>query len=552
MEGSASGSSFEDHESVSVPKSLRGSLYNQLQVGLSAIPKEYKTSGAFNPMPSVIRVLDPQFAGTREEKLDQLENQFEQMEDCMNLIVDEYYQGFNESVKNYSHILTHVTNSQQSVTTLRENIEKTKKALASRSKALKLMWKQNVEYKEILEILDKVQELKAIPQRLNEFNEAKQFFAAAKLLVEATSTLFDDSLLDIGALNELRKELVERKNTYHETLIDELHTFLYSSSLSSEEKETEEKRHSSRMLDLTEKDSEQPHWRNPAVRQPVKQIVDALYHLHQIPYAMSTIMEQVYTRLKGLLNETVDNCLSIAEFYKIPEGEVTLANKTNPLVKLLSLLFPKCIQILENHNFLLDLMHKHQNTETKKTAEFAIPVNGGAGSAHVYTLENVWIQMQTVLESLLKTHLQVHEPGQTNSKVKSVTQSKKSKLFSFSCSSAATFTANKNAPQHELINVLLLKPSPYNVIPIFPQIVQFNQGVEQRFGELLILGIDVAMLLHASAPSFKWTELAGIPSSALEPRTSSLKMKVEDNSESSSWVQIFKSMNPSEHNRGDF
>jgi exocyst complex component 4 len=78
------------------------------------------------------------------------------MEVAMNKIVDEYFQGFNTSIRNYSGILNNVNSSQRSVQLLKKDLEKTRSYLASRSRALKTMWKQNVEYAETIKILEKM------------------------------------------------------------------------------------------------------------------------------------------------------------------------------------------------------------------------------------------------------------------------------------------------------------------------------------------------------------------------------------------------------------
>lgn len=40
----------------------------------------------------------------------------------------------------------------------------------------------------------------------------KAYLQAATLLVNSANVLFDDSLLQIGALNDMRKDIVEQKN----------------------------------------------------------------------------------------------------------------------------------------------------------------------------------------------------------------------------------------------------------------------------------------------------------------------------------------------------
>lgn len=84
---------------------------------------------------------------------------------------------------------------------------------------------------------------------------------------------------------------------------------------------------------------------------------------------------------------------------------------------------------------------------------------------------------------------------------------------------------------------------------MYPLILQFNRDLEQRFPKSKEYGlnyradgasfcIDIAVLLRESASSFKWTELAGIPQSALQPRSTSHRK--ENNPETSAWMQVLQ------------
>jgi hypothetical protein len=68
-------------------------LSKELSQCLEGIPPEYRVD-KFNPLPSVVKVLEPQLADSRDQKIEQVEEHLESLEQAMNLIVD----GENSSV----------------------------------------------------------------------------------------------------------------------------------------------------------------------------------------------------------------------------------------------------------------------------------------------------------------------------------------------------------------------------------------------------------------------------------------------------------------------
>jgi hypothetical protein len=54
--------------------------------------------------------------------------------------------------------------------------------------------------------------LKQVPAKLDEYKKGKYYLHAAQLIDKSVTELFDDDLLEIQALSDLRRELVEHKN----------------------------------------------------------------------------------------------------------------------------------------------------------------------------------------------------------------------------------------------------------------------------------------------------------------------------------------------------
>jgi hypothetical protein len=120
---------------------------------------------------------------------------------------------------------------------------------------------------------------------------------------------------------------------------------------------------------------------------------------------------------------------SIENPLNVPHTPFTKGKK-NILVALLQLLFPKWLQILNNHIFLCDLTAKYLRRVKISLfislAQEESPKNGSNKkekadvrqySVTLYTIDNIWGVMQLEIESLIRSHLH-YEATEEQRKVK--------------------------------------------------------------------------------------------------------------------------------------
>eukprot|EP01119_Soliformovum_irregulare_P013829 TRINITY_DN3715_c1_g1_i3.p1 TRINITY_DN3715_c1_g1~~TRINITY_DN3715_c1_g1_i3.p1 ORF type:complete len:633 (+),score=197.06 TRINITY_DN3715_c1_g1_i3:83-1981(+) len=492
---------------------LFGKLYGELNLALDAIAKDFKAE-EFDPLPHVVKILEPQSAESREQRQEEIDASFGSMDDATEKIIDVYYVGFNKSIKNYSTILSHVTTSQRNVHQLRKDLDKTKKYLSSRSKAVKAMWKQNLEFAEMIKILDKMEELRKVPKRLEELMTSHYYLNAARLLVNSRQELFAEELLDVGALAELRNDLTEKKSTFHEILIYELNDCLYNNS--NDESELEDD------LDIARTTNWNETLNEDLTKDPrsdrnlyIRFIVEALHTVERLPTLLSSLTTQLSIQLRTIIEDCITQVKTQREI-KLKKPEEILRKKDqkkeNDLVLLCQLVFPKCLLILKNHIYLSTLISKKYIKPDPKG-------DSKKFSANPYTIESVWKVMQAELEALIKIHLQgtfteegflLNPIGASMKTIQNVgnfileniptipmvegspaiptkapTKAKPKQLFSFAGSSAATFTrgvekSNANS-KHDIFggNLPLVPSTPYNITPIFLQITDFDQKAAQ-------------------------------------------------------------------------
>ncbi|KAI9101019.1 Sec8 exocyst complex component-specific domain-containing protein [Phlyctochytrium arcticum] len=188
---------------------------------------DFMTSPDFNPVPHALSLLDESSLGRDYRAFCEA---YGKLEGAMDLIVNDYHQAFNTSIQTFSNVVENITDSQRRVRETRANLENSKDWLQCKRFDLLHLWLKSIQYKEINRILDQIEELQGVPDRLESLIQAKYFLTAVKLLVSATRNVEEGECSEIGALEAVKQKLQEMHGSLHETLIEELHSHLYLKS----------------------------------------------------------------------------------------------------------------------------------------------------------------------------------------------------------------------------------------------------------------------------------------------------------------------------------
>ncbi|GAB5587183.1 exocyst subunit [Umbelopsis nana] len=143
---------------------------------------------------------------------------------------EQYYQGFNSSIGTFGGVLNSINDSQAKVQQVKMNLIKAKQALQERRSEVLSLWLRSKQRKEMINILDKIEELRATPEKLATHISNKHFLAASTLLAQSVKSVTDPDMTHIGALDDLRRNLISQTTTLQEQMIEELHNHLYLKS----------------------------------------------------------------------------------------------------------------------------------------------------------------------------------------------------------------------------------------------------------------------------------------------------------------------------------
>uniref|UniRef100_A0A8C1WGR9 Exocyst complex component Sec8 n=1 Tax=Cyprinus carpio TaxID=7962 RepID=A0A8C1WGR9_CYPCA len=492
----------------------------------SAVSKSKDPSGL---LISVIRTLSSsEDVQDRETEKGRLEEAYEKCDRDVDELIVQHYTELTTAIRTYQSITERITSSRNKIKQVKENLLSCKMLLHCKRDELRKLWIEGVEHKHVLSLLDEIENIKQVPQKLEASMASKHYLHATDMLVSAVDSL-QGPLLQVEGLGDLRLELHSKKLNIHLVLIDELHRHLYIKStsrvghrgkdkdkgrsalkdtsvldvgLSTPRKLTEPSQFMRELQEMREDLDVDPE-ENSAEFMGI--LIKALAKLKKIPETIKAIMERLEPELKQILKRSTTQ---IAD-HAYQRGE-NLAQDNQPrlLLELLELLFDKLNAVAQAHSVVLSHLQ-----------QIIVSPNGAQEGIKLYEQADVYAKIQTVLQMLLMDYLDVKntrsaaEPsaqlsyastggdfGAFFAKKKPVRP--KQSLFKFESSShAISMSAYLREQRRELYSKsgelqggaddnlieggetkFLCKPGARNITVIFQPLLRFIQEIESRMG----------------------------------------------------------------------
>ncbi|CAG8528432.1 3435_t:CDS:10 [Paraglomus brasilianum] len=188
---------------------------------------DFMLDADFNPVKLALALLDDSSLG---KDYGAFQRTMDTLNKALGLIVNDYYQGFNSSIGTFGGVIMNIEDSQERVCEIKNQLKQCKQSLLSKRADLMQLWFRSQQYKEMIRILDLIEEVKGTPEKLEVLIREKHFLTAAKTLLEAIRTMDRREMAGIGALSDLKRYLKAQQNSFHEVLIEQLHNHLYLKS----------------------------------------------------------------------------------------------------------------------------------------------------------------------------------------------------------------------------------------------------------------------------------------------------------------------------------
>ncbi|XP_064630302.1 exocyst complex component 4-like isoform X2 [Lineus longissimus] len=181
---------------------------------------------------SVIRTLSSSADFTeREKEKSRLEKAFKESDGKLEQLVSENYNDLNQILQSFTKITDRIDASRNKIQLVKQNLDSCKNLLHCKRDDLRKLWLEGVEHKTVVTLLDQIEHLRQVPDKLENYMSKKHYLHATNLIVSAVSSL-EGELAGVEALRDLAQELKIKKEQLHEVLIDELHRQIYIKSTS--------------------------------------------------------------------------------------------------------------------------------------------------------------------------------------------------------------------------------------------------------------------------------------------------------------------------------
>nr|XP_019947928.1 PREDICTED: exocyst complex component 4 [Paralichthys olivaceus] len=496
----------------------------------SAVSKNKDPSGL---LISVIRTLSSSDdVEDRETEKGRLEEAFETCDRDLDELIVQHYAELTTAIRTYQSITERITSSRNKIKQVKENLLSCKMLLHCKRDELRKLWIEGIEHKHVLQLLDEIESIKQVPQRLETYMASKHYLRATDMLVSRLIArglavqkhsvlmcilfLLDREANRQKKIKSVTKELQRNRSKHPESLAVKTQTVpvLDVSSLSTPRKLLDSSQYSTpgsssvredgrelNQADLPEVDPEE----NSAEFMGI--LIKALAKLKKIPETIKAIMERLEPELKQIVKRSTTQ---IAD-HAYQRGEI-LAQEFQPrlLLELLELLFDKFKAVAQAHSVVL--AHLQQ---------IAVQCPGRAHEEGIklYEQADVSAKIQTVLQVLLMEYLDVKnsrsatEPSaqlsyaSTGSEFaaffsKKKPQRAKQSLFKFESSShAISMSAYLREQRRELYSKsgelqggaddnlieggemkFVCKPGARNITVIFQPLLRFIQEIEMNMG----------------------------------------------------------------------
>jgi hypothetical protein len=505
--------------------------FKKIKKRLDRIPTSYRNAKSFNVWEQVIKILR---SDNFEESKQKLESDCESMNHSMELIVEQLYERFNKAIQNYTKILQKMTKTQQEVEYLNDDIEKANSAFSSRSQLISAKSIQRLECEFALLIIDKIKALAEVPERLQYYIQSKEYLNASILLVESEALLYQDSLRNIGALSALRDSLLMQRSLFHETIIDELKKLIFDEGVRSPaQREVFRPRHD-HYLERPQSPSDphltystHSHFSSQMSSQEfvhlATEFVDCLFVLNRVKVAVDTLIERnpiewrniVKKMLTTAQNELTERDHSLShrpQHFRQHHHSVHLSSERK-FVPLLRRILEVTKHILSKHKTVCEIFRRKLDEETKETSPKSLfhfhsqrkrmgtlqieePTSVAVSSPlapeiieklkRTYNVDTLWSPISQELQLLIGRYIGLGSSFDSNFNKKATDeyrQLSQQKLFRFSASSAFTFgevSLEMGTVFSYVGDDFFLgdTPSPYNLAPIYPLIVAFNNDIK--------------------------------------------------------------------------
>ncbi|KAJ2493796.1 exocyst subunit [Coemansia sp. RSA 2050] len=401
----------------------------------------------FNPVSLALQMMDSSSLGKSYEEFCYYYNQ---LNESLDGIVNEYYGGFNDSILTFSGLHDKIQGASGSVNHVKNNLQKVRRMILEERGSLDQLYTKSNQLGAIVSILNRFEEVKRLPEELAGYAREKKFLTAASKLVQDMQFVFDPELNPIEALSGLRQQLEKEKVDLLRLIIDELHNHIYlkspycerkmgiegededgaissggpRASIGADDNNTGQKSLAKGVDGLGRQRAKGAH-KNKRVLDDgdqnnpeadsfsyVEMLIESLVALDNTNEAMQEVKSSINLELArlidGVVNEVEErNKALIYKSKAADQQDDVLAQDTDRevLFDFTRILFARLETVLEYHDYVLDVVNSLDRRERYSLSPPATMPSDQTRRTRPYTIGDVWSAIKAEILALLKDYL---------------------------------------------------------------------------------------------------------------------------------------------------
>lgn len=185
---------------------------------------EFMTNPAFNPVTLALELLDD---NARTRDLTMFNSFLERLESAMDLVVNENYEAFKNSIETFEVVTQKLYDCQDRIMQFRQILENCKNMLLMKRSDLVDLWTKSVQLKEMLRIIEKIDEVSKFPSVVHEQIQKRMYLSSIQTIEGGLKILQSDKIAKVGAVSDITTQLTAAKQSLHSKIIEEITLYLY-------------------------------------------------------------------------------------------------------------------------------------------------------------------------------------------------------------------------------------------------------------------------------------------------------------------------------------
>lgn len=162
----------------------------------------------------------------RDKEKAKLEKEFKRSDAKLDELIANHHEDLTVVIEAFGKISSRLSTLREKIGVVKYNLANSKSLLNCRRDELKRLWLEGIEHKQTLFLLEQIENLKGVPERVEKYKQKRHYLHATELLVSSVASLESD-LKDVEALKDVRNELQAKQQALHNVLIEDLHRHLY-------------------------------------------------------------------------------------------------------------------------------------------------------------------------------------------------------------------------------------------------------------------------------------------------------------------------------------